>query len=41
MGVVAQLLAMDLAQVEKAVRRQFAKKQKAADLNWASGQGRL
>lgn len=33
-GVVAQLLEMDLGQVEKAVRRQFAKKQKAADLNW-------
>ena len=35
-GVVAQLLAMDLAAVENAVRRQFAKKQKAADLNWAA-----
>jgi 2-oxoglutarate/2-oxoacid ferredoxin oxidoreductase subunit alpha len=35
-GVVAQLLSMDLAQVEKAVRRQFAKKQKAADLNWGA-----
>jgi 2-oxoglutarate ferredoxin oxidoreductase subunit alpha len=35
-GVVAQLLAMDLTQVEKAVRRQFAKKQKAADLNWGA-----
>src|ERR1700723_989679 len=35
-GVVAQLLAMDLAAVEKAVRRQFAKKQKAADLNWTA-----
>src|SRR3984885_9021831 len=35
-GVVAQLLAMDLAEVEKAVRRQFAKKQKAADLNWGA-----
>src|SRR5580698_10536101 len=33
-GVVAQLLSMDLTEVEKAVRRQFAKKQKAADLNW-------
>src|ERR1700728_3664006 len=31
-GVVAQLLAMDLTVVEKSVRRQFAKKQKAADL---------
>jgi 2-oxoglutarate ferredoxin oxidoreductase subunit alpha len=35
-GVVAQLLAMDLAAVENAVRRQFAKKQKAADLNWGA-----
>src|ERR1700736_875967 len=37
-GVVAQLLDMDLATVEAAVRRQFAKKQKAADLNWAAVQ---
>jgi len=35
-GVVAQLLAMDLAVVEQAVRRQFARKQKAADLNWTA-----
>jgi 2-oxoglutarate ferredoxin oxidoreductase subunit alpha len=35
-GVVAQLLSMDLTEVEKAVRRQFAKKQKAADLNWGA-----
>src|SRR5271155_5602158 len=35
-GVVAQLLAMDLVIVEQAVRRQFAKKQKAADLNWTA-----
>jgi 2-oxoglutarate ferredoxin oxidoreductase subunit alpha len=35
-GVVAQLLSMDLAEVETAVRRQFAKKQKAADLNWGA-----
>jgi 2-oxoglutarate ferredoxin oxidoreductase subunit alpha len=35
-GVVAQLLSMDLEEVEKAVRRQFAKKQKAADLNWGA-----
>ncbi|HET6215693.1 MAG TPA: 2-oxoacid:acceptor oxidoreductase subunit alpha [Acidobacteriaceae bacterium] len=35
-GVVAQLLAIDLTEVEKAVRRQFAKKQKAADLNWGA-----
>jgi 2-oxoglutarate/2-oxoacid ferredoxin oxidoreductase subunit alpha len=33
-GVVAQLLAMDMTAVENAVRRQFARKQKAADLNW-------
>jgi 2-oxoglutarate/2-oxoacid ferredoxin oxidoreductase subunit alpha len=33
-GVVAQLIAMDLEAVEAAVRRQFARKQKAADLNW-------
>ncbi len=37
-GVVAQLLAFDLSTVEAAVRRQFAKKQKAADLNWAAVQ---
>jgi 2-oxoglutarate/2-oxoacid ferredoxin oxidoreductase subunit alpha len=37
-GVVAQLLDIDLATVEAAVRRQFAKKQKAADLNWAAVQ---
>ncbi len=37
-GVVAQLLDMDLAIVETALRRQFAKKQKAADLNWAAVQ---
>ncbi len=37
-GVVAQLLDMDLATVETAVRRQFAKKQKAADLNWSAVQ---
>ena len=35
-GVVAQLLSMDLTAVEKSVRRQFAKKQKAADLNWGA-----
>jgi 2-oxoglutarate ferredoxin oxidoreductase subunit alpha len=35
-GVAAQLLAMDMAVVEKTVRKQFAKKQKAADLNWAA-----
>jgi 2-oxoglutarate ferredoxin oxidoreductase subunit alpha len=37
-GVVAQLLDMDLATVEAAVRRQFAKKLKAADLNWSAVQ---
>jgi 2-oxoglutarate/2-oxoacid ferredoxin oxidoreductase subunit alpha len=35
-GVVAHLLSLDLAEVEKALRKQFAKKQKAADLNWAA-----
>jgi 2-oxoglutarate ferredoxin oxidoreductase subunit alpha len=35
-GVAAQLLSMDMAVVEKTVRKQFAKKQKAADLNWAA-----
>jgi len=35
-GVVAKLIALDLKVVEAAVRRQFAKKQKAADLNWAA-----
>ena len=33
-GVVAQLISMDMEVVEAAVRRQFARKQKAADLNW-------
>ncbi len=33
-GVVAQLLGLDMAEVEKALRRQFARKVKAADLNW-------
>jgi 2-oxoglutarate/2-oxoacid ferredoxin oxidoreductase subunit alpha len=35
-GVAAHLLDMDMAVVEKTVRKQFAKKQKAADLNWAA-----
>ncbi|MGC9291245.1 MAG: 2-oxoacid:acceptor oxidoreductase subunit alpha [Acidobacteriaceae bacterium] len=35
-GVVAQLLRMDLESVEKAVRKQFASKRKAADMNWAA-----
>jgi len=33
-GVVAQLFNLDMAEVEKALRKQFAKKVKAADLNW-------
>ena len=35
-GVVAQLLNLDLAEVEIAVRRQFSTKKKAAELNWAA-----
>jgi len=35
-GVVAQLLKIDLAEVEKAIRKQFAKKVKAANLNLAA-----
>jgi 2-oxoglutarate/2-oxoacid ferredoxin oxidoreductase subunit alpha len=35
-GVVAQILEMDQKEVERAVRNQFAKKQKAADLNWSA-----
>jgi len=37
-GVAAQILSMDLVAVEAALRKQFAKKQKAADLNWAAVQ---
>ncbi len=37
-GVAAQLLQMDMECVEKALRKQFAKKLKAADLNWAAVQ---
>jgi 2-oxoglutarate/2-oxoacid ferredoxin oxidoreductase subunit alpha len=33
-GVVAHLLNLDMTEVEKALRKQFAKKVKAADLNW-------
>jgi len=33
-GVMAKLLNLDMAEVEKALRKQFAKKVKAADLNW-------
>ncbi len=35
-GVAAQLLSMDMKAVETSLRKQFAKKQKAADLNWAA-----
>ena len=37
-GVAADILGIDLQAVEYAVRRQFAKKQKAADLNWSAVQ---
>ena len=37
-GVVAQLLKIDMAAVEEALRKQFAKKTKAADLNWGAVQ---
>ncbi len=33
-GVVAKLLNLDMAEVEKALRKQFAKKVKAVELNW-------
>jgi 2-oxoglutarate ferredoxin oxidoreductase subunit alpha len=33
-GVMAQILDIDMTEVEKALRKQFAKKVKAADLNW-------
>jgi 2-oxoglutarate ferredoxin oxidoreductase subunit alpha len=35
-GVVASLLTIDMAEVEKAIRKQFAKKVKAANLNLAA-----
>src|SRR5580700_8111097 len=35
-GVMAQLLGLDMTEVEKALRKQFAKKVKAADLNLAA-----
>ena len=35
-GVVAQLLSIDLAVVEASVKKQFAKKQKVFDLNFAA-----
>lgn len=37
-GIVAKLISMDMTAVEAALRRQFAKKQKAADLNWGAVQ---
>ena len=37
-GVVAQLLEIDMGEVEKAIRKQFAKKAKAANLNLAAAQ---
>ena len=37
-GVVANLLTIDMGEVEKAIRKQFAKKVKAANLNLAAAQ---
>ncbi len=37
-GVVASLLTIDMAEIEKAIRKQFAKKVKAANLNLAAAQ---
>jgi 2-oxoglutarate ferredoxin oxidoreductase subunit alpha len=37
-GVVAKLLELDMTEVEKALRKQFAKKVKAANLNMAAAQ---
>jgi 2-oxoglutarate ferredoxin oxidoreductase subunit alpha len=37
-GVVAKLLDLDMTEVEKALRKQFAKKVKAANLNFAAAQ---
>ncbi len=37
-GVAAQLLGIDMGQIEKALRKQFKRKQKAADLNWGAVQ---
>jgi 2-oxoglutarate ferredoxin oxidoreductase subunit alpha len=37
-GVAARLFSIDIKAVETSLRRQFAKKQKAADLNWAAVQ---
>ncbi|HYY70205.1 MAG TPA: 2-oxoacid:acceptor oxidoreductase subunit alpha, partial [Terriglobales bacterium] len=35
-GVMAHLLGIDMVQVEKALRKQFARKAKAAELNWGA-----
>ena len=37
-GVVAKLLGLDMKEVEKAIRKQFSTKVKAADLNWNAAQ---
>src|SRR5438105_10777018 len=37
-GVVAKLLDVEMGEVEKALRKQFAKKVKAANLNFAAAQ---
>jgi 2-oxoglutarate ferredoxin oxidoreductase subunit alpha len=37
-GVAAQLLSLDMAAVEATLRKQFSRKQKAADLNWGAVQ---
>jgi len=37
-GVVARLLNLDMTEVEKALRKQFAKKVKAAELNWGAAE---
>lgn len=37
-GVVANLLGIEMAEVERALRKQFKKKVKAADLNWKAVQ---
>src|SRR5438445_3023629 len=37
-GVVAKLLDIDMGEIEKALRKQFAKKVKAANLNFAAAQ---
>jgi 2-oxoglutarate ferredoxin oxidoreductase subunit alpha len=37
-GVVASLLGIEMTEIEKALRKQFKKKVKAADLNWKAAQ---